>query len=211
MAKTNTKLDDNVIDGQATIDGVEEQFTAAAADPTNQEMELFLPPDASQYRRRLSEHELLAWVAMQANLNSGPDVDTGMRMFAQAAEADSLSDVLIGKVDTTKSAEILDVVVACHNIRFMNSDLKDGCPYFAIVEVRHGQQNEKDTLSVGGWMVIGQLARMHYQSMELPDNSPFRVNQDTPGALPKESFPHYFRIKTKETPEGHMNYLAPAV
>lgn len=211
MAKADNKIREDVVDGEVTGTTIEDQFAAAAADPANQEMEKFLPPDGSQYRRRLDEHELLAWVAMQANLNDGEDVDSGMRMFAQAAMAETLGDVLLGKVETTKGREILDTPVACHSIRFMNGDLAEGCPYFAIVEVRHGKDNEKDTLSLGGWMVIGQLARMHYQSMELPADSPMLVNADTPGALPKESFPHFFKIKQKETPKGHMNYLAPAV
>lgn len=211
MARKENTVTADVVEGQATPVDIEAQFEAAAADPANQELEKFTAPDGSQYRRRLSEHELLAFVAMQANHNDGDDTDTGLRMFAQAANADTLSDVLLGKVDTTKGREILDTVVACHSIKFMNGDQVDGCPYFAILEVTHGAKNDKDVISLGGWMAMGQLARMLYQSVELPDNSAYLSSADDPEALPKESFPHYFRIKQKETPKGHMNFLAPAV
>lgn len=211
MTKVKTQDETPTVQGEAVTDPIEAAFAKAAQNPANQEMEKFVAPDGSQYRRRLSEHELLKWVEMQAKMNDGPDVDAGMRMFAQAALADALSDVLIAKADTTKGKEILDVAIACHSIKFMMGDQPDGCPYYAILEVRHGGNNDKDVLSVGGWMVMGQLARMHYQSMELPPDSVYLTAAEAPGALPKESFPHYFKIKQKETPSGHMNYLAPAV
>lgn len=210
MSKT-AKQALGIQDQKETIVEAEAEFVAAAADPANQELEVFAAPDGSTYRRRLVDHELMAWVAMQANLNSGDDSDSGMRMFAQIAAMDTLSDVIAGKVETTKSKEILNTIMACHSIKFMVGNTEDGCPYFAICDVTYGQANTKDTLSIGGWYAIAQLARLHYESADFTPGSQYLVNADAPGALPKASFPHYFQIKQKPTPKGHMNYLAPAI
>ncbi len=194
----------DAVDGEAT-----EIPTVTPVD--EQELALFAPPNPSQWRRKLNEHELLAWVAMQANMRDESNEAVGLSMFAQVAMADTIEEVLGGKVETTKSREILDTVVACHSIKFINSDKDDGCPYFGIVDVRHGPTNESETLSLGGWMAVAQLAQLHYRTVELPADSTYLVPENAPGAIAKESYPHYFKIKQKPTPKGHMNYLAPAL
>lgn len=211
MSSKSTKQALGIQDQTETIIDAESEFVAAATDPANQEMEKFVAPDGSTFRRKLVDHELMAWVAMQANMNSGDDADAGMRMFAQIAEMDSLSDVLAGRVETVKSREILNTIMACHGIKFMAGNTEDGCPYFAICDVVYGPDNKKDTISIGGWYAIAQLARLHYQSADFEPGSQYLVSADTPNAQPKESFPHYFQVKQKATPKGHMNYLAPAI
>lgn len=211
MSKASTKAALGIKEETVDAEVVETAFAAAAADPANQEIEVFRAPDESGFRRGLIGHELMAWVAMQASHNSGEDVDTGMRMFEQVASAATLSEALAGKVETVKSKEILDTALACDSIKFMMGDQQDGCPYFAILDVRYGPQGTRESISIGGWMAIGQLARAHYQSADLPADSQYRCAADTPGAWAPESYPHYFKIKQKPTPNGHMNYLAPAV
>jgi hypothetical protein len=186
----------------------EEQTVNPAGD---QEMEVFAAPVESQWRRPLKEHELLAWIAAQANMGEGDDLATGLSMMAEVAAAATLEESISGQVETTKSREILDTLIECHGIKFIKSTEKDGCPYFAICDVRISNTGERDTLNIGGWRAVGQLGRMHYQSMELTEDSPFLVAPGTAGAWAKESFPHYFKVKQKPTSSGHMNYLAPAM
>lgn len=183
----------------------------AVPDADEQQLEQFIAPVDGQWRRGLSEHEMLAWISMQANMGDGDSEAVGLSMMAQVVGAATLEDAISGRVDTTKSREILDTIVECNWIKFIKSDKEDGCPYFAILDVRTTTNNEQETISLGGWMAVGQAGRMLYQSLELPADSPFLVPKGTPGAWPREPFPHYFKVKQKPTPKGHMNYLAPAM
>lgn len=193
------------------LGGDEEIPEWATADPADQQMEQFVAPVETQWRRKLDEHELNAWIAMQANMGDGDSEAVGLSMFAQVVSAQTLDEVIAGKVDTTKSREILDTIVECNWIKFIKSDKEDGCPYFAILDVRTTNNNQQETISLGGWMAVGQCGRMLYQALELPPDSPFLVPAGTPGAWAHEPFPHYFKIQQKPTPKGHMNYIAPAM
>jgi len=172
-----------------------------------QELAVFVAPDTSQYRRKLAEHELMAWLAAQVKHSDQSTEDMWKSVFAQVAEADTVEEILDGKVETVKGREILDTVLECNSIKFTKSTEKDGFPFFAILECRYGPSRQSETLSVGGVMVCAQLAMLHYRSVELPIDSPYRVSADTPGAIARETYPHYFKIKKKETPSGTMNYL----
>lgn len=183
----------------------------ATAQPADQELEKFAAPADAGWRRALSEHELLAWIAMQAKMGDGDDESVGISMLSDVVGAATLEESISGKVETTKSREILDTILECNGIKFIMSDIEEGCPYFAILDVRTTNNNERETISIGGWRAVGQLGRMHYQSADLTADSPYLVPEGTPGAWAKESFPHYFKVKQKETGKGHMNYLAPAM
>lgn len=185
--------------------------TEPVTDPAQQQMEQFVAPVDTQWRRPLSEHDLLAWISMQAKMGDGDDESVGISMLSDVVGAATLEESISGKVETTKSREILDTILECNGIKFIMSDIEEGCPYFAILDVRTTNNNERETISLGGWRAVGQLGRMHYQSADLTPDSPFLVAEGTPGAWAKESFPHYFKIKQKETGKGHMNYLAPAM
>lgn len=175
--------------------------------PADSEMERFVPPAESQWRRPLREHELMAWVAMKARPVNATSEQVGMEIFAQIAAATTVEAVLTGKVETTKGKDILDVAMACDAIKFIPSTEVDGAPFFTVLSVRNSNSGESDVVSLGGWMVLAQCAMMDYLSTELPEDSPYLVPQGTPGALAKDTYPHYFRIKQKDTPSGHMNYL----
>lgn len=193
------------------LEGQQEMPPWAAGEPPVGEMEKYVAPAENQWRRKLDERELMEWVVTQIRAAGNDSADIGRSIFAQIAALDSLDEVLGGSVETIKGRETLDTILECYSIKFMMGDQKDGCPYFSILDVRDSKTNERQTMSVGGWMVLAQLARMHYQSADLTPDSPYLVDPETPGALAKESFPHYFKIKQKETPNGKMNYLAPAM
>lgn len=191
--------------------GQQEMPPWATGEPPAGDMEKYVAPAENQWRRKLNEMELMEWVVAQVAMSNRDSADIGKSIFAQIAALDSLDEVLSGSVETTKGREILDTILECYSIKFMQGDQADGCPYFAICDVRDSKTNERTTLSVGGWMVLAQLARMHYQSADLTPDSPYLTDPETPGAQAKESFPHYFKIRQKQTPNGHMNYLAPAM
>lgn len=210
MAKTDKTATAETVVAEE-IPGQEKFPEWAAAEAGDQEMAKYSPPAANQYRRKLNEFELMEWVKAQVAYSARDAEQIGESIFAQIAAADTLEEVISGKVETTKGREILDTILECTSIKFVMGDQGDGCPYFVICDVRNAKTQEREMLSVGGWMVLAQMARMHYQSVELTEDSPYLADPDAPGASAKESFPHYFKIKQKPTPNGHMNYLAPAM
>jgi len=208
----NTKAKDAM--GNAAGAGADEAApweTPEVTPAADQEMEKFVAPNPMTWRRKLSEHELMAWIAMQAKMGDGDDEAKGMSMLADVVAAESLDDLLSQKVDTVKSREILDTILECNGIKIIMSDIEEGCPYFAVCDVRVSNTGTRETISLGGWRAVGHLGRMLYQAADFTEGSEFLVPEGTPGAWPKETFPFYFRIKQKETAKGHMNYLAPAM
>jgi hypothetical protein len=196
---------------KAKDDVPQEKAPWETADTADQELEVFVAPDTSQYRRKLGEAELIAWVAAQVKGGDQDEQAMWKSIFAQIAEADTVDEILNGKAETVKGKEILDTVLECNSIKFIPSTEAKGFPYFAILDVRYGPNRTQETISVGGVMVVAQLAYLHYRSVELTIDSPYRVAAETPGALAKESFPHYFKIRKKTTPNGEMNYLVGAM
>lgn len=196
---------------KAKEDTPEEKAPWEVADPAEQELEVYTAPDDSQYRRKLSEAELINWVAAQVKGGEKDEQAMWQSIFAQVAEADTVDEILNGKAETVKGKEILDTVLECNSIKFIPSTEAKGFPYFAILDVRYGPNRTQETISVGGVMVVAQLAALHYRSVTLTVDSPYRVAPDAPGAIAKDSFPHYFKIRKKATPNGEMNYLVGAM
>lgn len=182
----------------------------ATRDASESAMAIFVAPAENQYRRKLNEHELLAWIASQVRQADPDDPRMGLEIFAQVAKSGTIEEVLTGKAETTKGREILDVLVECDSMKFIQSTERGGAPFFVVMSVRRTNNGQHEVVTMGGWMLLAQCAQIHYMSTELPENSPFLVHPDTPGALAKESFPHYFKMRQKETASGHMNYLVPA-
>lgn len=205
--KDSMKAKGSKVKGDAT----EEKAPWEVADPAEQELEVFTAPDDSQYRRKLSEAELINWVAAQVKGGEKDEQAMWQSIFAQVAEADTVDEILNGKAETVKGKEILDTVLECNSIKFIPSTEAKGFPYFAILDVRYGPNRTQETISVGGVMVVAQLAALHYRSVLLTVDSPYRVAADAPGAIAKDSFPHYFKIRKKTTPNGEMNYLVGAM
>jgi hypothetical protein len=206
MAKASTKT----VLGDATADGAGEAApweTVEVTPAADQELEQFVAPAANQWRRKLTKVEMLEWVAAQVRHNSADPDAFGESAFEQAVSAETIDELLHGKQETLKGHLTLDVILECHSIKFLPSTEKAGCPYFALIDVRTTSTGAREAMSVGGWMAVAQLARMHYGSVELPADSPFLGEPEGAGSWPREDFPHYFRIRRKTTANGEMNYL----
>lgn len=171
------------------------------------EMALFVAPESNQWRRPLTEAELMNWVATQAQSNSADGGNIGQSIFAQVAAYASIDDMMAGRVDTTKGKDIIGKILEIHGIKFLMGDQPDGCPWYAHLDARVTDTEGRDTISIGGWMVMAQLGRLHYSTVTLPADSQYLVAEGTPGAQEKQTPPFYFRVKEKPTQNGAMKYL----
>lgn len=207
MAKTNTKTD-NVTEGaevSATPAGMPEWATP---DIETQQVEVYVAAAASQFRRKLTGPELLQWVAGQVVSYDGDEEKMGLDIFEQVASMGSADAILSGKVETTKGKEILGIPLVCDAIKFVVSTESAGCPYFAVMDVRRSDNNERLTVTKGGWRLVAQLGALHYASSTLPDGSPYLVAEGMPGALAQETYPHYFKLMENTTNSGNqMSYI----
>lgn len=207
MAKTNTKAD-NVIEGTeapATPAGMPEWATP---DIETQQVAVYLSAAASQHRRKLTGPELLQWVAGQVVSYDGDEEAMGMDIFEQVAGMGSADAILSGKVETTKGKDLLNIPLVCDSIRFVVSTEKAGCPYFAVMDVRRSDNNERLTVTKGGWRLVAQLGALHYMSATLMEDSPYLATEGTPGALAQETYPHYFKLMENTTNSGNqMSYI----
>lgn len=180
----------------------------ATPDIETQQVEVYRPIAQSQWRRKLSGPELLQWVASQVVSYDGDEEAMGLDIFSQIADMGSADEILSGRVETTKGKEILGIPLACEKIRFVMSTEKAGCPYFAVMEVRRSDTNERLTVSKGGWRLVAQLGSLHYMSTDLPEGHEYLAPQGMQGAVEKESYPFFFKLMENDTTSGNkMSYI----
>lgn len=207
MTRSRTKEQQDEQDG-TTIPVVEGVPEWATPDVETQQVEVYVPPSPSQFRRKLTGPELLGWVSQQVVSYDGDEEAMGLDIFSQVAEMTSADAILSGQVETTKGKSLLNIPLVCDRIKFVMSTEAQGCPYFAILDVRRSDTNERLTVSKGGWRFIAQLGGLHYMAAELPQGSPFVVPEGFPGAIAKDTYPFYFKIMETRTGSGNdMSYI----
>lgn len=207
MARTKTDDTPVVLDNQATIDGEIPEW--ATPDPADQQLVASNGPIMGQTRRHLVGAELLQWVAAQISRYEDDDPRMALEIASQIAAASNLDEIL-SDVDTTKGKEILDTILEVNAVKFVMSSEPGGCPYFALLSARDTKTGELHTVSVGGWKLVLQLGQLHYITTRLEPTSEFLVPDGTPDSISPETYPVYFRIRTKptNTPGRSINYLA---
>jgi hypothetical protein len=203
VAKTETKdasaqtADADVIEGQGAFDlpGV------ASADVSG--LIPFVPPAMNQWRRRLREDELLAYIRDQAAGRLADDDPVAiMEMLSGIARATTFEEA-VGGSDTQHGASLTDVTIAVYGIKFLKSGLPKGCPFFVLLDAKRTDTGEAVLVDVGGWKLVGTLGWAHYAARELPEGSPYLVPQGTPGAIEKQTYPFIFRIVKEDTSGGN--------
>jgi hypothetical protein len=207
MARERTKASEVIEGTEVTAEG-QEMPSWATPDIETQQVAVYTSPAKSQFRRKLTGPELLQWVASQVVSYDGDEEAMGLDIFGQIAGMGSADAILSGKVETTKGKEILGVPLVCDLIKFVVSTEQQGCPYFAVMEVRRSDNNERLVVTKGGWRLVAQLGALHYLSTELLEHSPYLVAEGTPGALAIETYPHYFKLMENTTNSGNqMSYI----
>lgn len=208
MTRKETKVADDVMEGQIIADGMPEIPDWATESSDAQAIAMYRPPAESQWRRQLQPHELIEWIAAQIGSYEEDDPRMALEMAAQIVTATTADKVLSGGAETTKGRDILDTPIRCDAIKFVMSTEPKGCPYFAVLSVVNTGSGVDDIVSVGGWRLVLQLGQLHYLSAELPEGSPCLVAEGTPGAIRRETYPHFFKIKQAPTSSGRsVNYL----
>lgn len=207
MAKTKTDDIPQVLNGQLAADSEIPEW--AVADPADQVVATISDQITGQLRRHLGGAELLQWVAAQISRYEDDDPRMALEIASQIAAASNLDEILSDQ-DTTKGKAILDTILEVNAVKFVMSSEPGGCPYFALLSARDTKSGELHTVSVGGWKLVLQLGQLHYITTELEAGSPFLVPDGTPDCIEPETFPVYFRIRTKptNTPGRSINYLA---
>jgi len=208
MAKKTQEQVAEIVEGQEVPSSMEGVPDWAMADLQDSQVELYKPPAAVQTRRALRPDELIAYVASQVNSYEDDDPRMALEIAAQIVNMDTAEKVLSGGAETVKGREITDTALRCDAIKFIMSTEPQGCPYFAILSVAIPSTGKEEVISVGGWRLVLQLGQLHYLSAELPEGSPYLVPEGTPGAMQKETYPHFMKIMKAPTSSGRsMNYL----
>lgn len=165
------------------------------------QVDLYVPPAATQYRRKLTGPELMEWVSRAASGVSGFSETDVRDLFDRAAGAADI-DQLLTDQETTKGRTIPGVILRVERIGFRRGTFEDGCPYYSLMDVVRTDTEAPEKLSLGGWVVAAQAGQLHYLTTELPEGSPFLVSPDDPQAIPRLEFPLYVRIKQRPTAQG---------
>lgn len=209
MAGKKERVVEEPLEGQEVLPGAEEIPSWATAGVAESVVDLYKPPAASQWRRKLRPDELVLWIKDQITKFDDDDPRMWLEMAAQIVEMDTADKVLNGQVETTKGRTIIDRPLRVDAIKFIMSTEQGGFPYFAVLSVANPETSEVDVVSVGGARLVMQLGQLHYLSAELPEGSPFLQAQGTDGAMERETYPHFFKIRSTPTSNGrNMNYLA---
>lgn len=171
-------------------------FGAAPAPDGSGAVELWTP-SPSQWRRRLTQKELLEWLVAHTVSYEEDDPQKMFAMFGRAADATSIEGVLQG-AEVEKGRELPACILAVESMDFNASDQPKGFPFYALLRGKRTDTGDDISVSIGGAVVMGQLAQMHYLCEQLPVGSPFVVPEGTDGALAPDSYPIYLKIKQSE-------------
>lgn len=206
MARTRAQQDDQSDQVAQVIEGQDDNFGAAPAPDDTAAMDVWAPAP-SQWRRRLTPPELLDWLSSHVYRTETDDETAMLEMFGRAVKAETIDQVLTG-AELEKGREMPDCILAIDEIEFTPSDQPKGFPFYARLFGKRTDTGEAVSISVGGAVVMGQLAFMHYLCERLPVGSPFVVPEDSRGSLAPDSYPIYFRIKqTPPNAEGNRTNL----
>lgn len=209
MAGKKDRVVEEALEGQEVLPLTEEVPEWATAGVAESVVDLYRPPAVSQWRRKLHPEELVVWIKDQITKFDDDDPRMWLEIAAQIVVMDTADKVLNGQVETTKGRTIIDRPLKVDAIKFIMSTEPGGFPYFAVLSVANPETGETDVVSVGGARLVLQLGQLHYLSTELPEGSPYLVSQATDGAMERETYPHFFKIKQAPTSNGrNMNYLA---
>lgn len=205
QAQSKTKLNETGADALGDTDSPP---AWAVADADSQQLAEFRGVASSQWRRKLTGPELLRYVAEEARKMEGrEDEAMVLEIAAQIATSSTLEDVLSG-AETIKGREILDTILAIEAIKFTESEFKEGCPYFAVCRGRDTKTGTMETITIGGWRAVLQLAWMHYSATELMHDSPYLASAEDPDAIERQTYPFHFKMQTVDTRAGRtMNKL----
>lgn len=203
MANTKTKTEDAMPEWAQPLEGQGEFDIPGVAPADFGSLMTITPPSANQWRRRLREDELLAYIRDQAAGRLADDDPAAvMEMLSGIARATTFEEA-VGGSDTQHGATLTDVTIAVWGIKFLKSGLPKGCPFFCLLDAKRTDTGEAVLVDVGGWKLVGTLGWAHYASRDLPEGSPFLVPQGTPGAIEKQTYPFIFRIVKEETSSGN--------
>lgn len=193
MARTRTGSPEETEVMAEVVEDQDTNFGAAPAPDGTAEIEVW-QASPSQWRRRLTEAELLEWLSRHVGASEEDDEAKMLAMFGRAAAAETIDALLTG-ASIEKGRELPDCILAVDAIDFTVSDKEEGFPFYAILRGKRTDTGDAITVSIGGAVVMGQLTQMHYLCEQLPAGSPFVVPEGTPGALAPDSYPVYLRIK----------------
>lgn len=208
MAQKKTAEALGIVEGQEA-DGTTESAPWEVIGEAASQVEVYQGPAPSQWRRKLTGPELLLYVKSLVRMDEDGEEVVGLEIFDRIAQAGTVDEILGGGTTTTKLAGIEGIGLECRDIRFMPSD-KPGCPYFAVCDVRRTDTGERDTVSLGGWKVIAQLASIHYLATELSIGSPYVTTEDARDARQRDPLPAFFKVEVTEQRDGNtMNHLVP--
>lgn len=202
MAKAGAREVGNPHAASEVVEG-QEVFDLPGVTPEGEQtMVPFVAPAASQWRRRLREDEILAYIKDQVSGGLAEDDPAAvMEMLGSIARATTFDEAISNEA-TTKGREILDTVLAVWGFKFLKSQHEKGCPFFVLADAKNTKTGETELVNLGGWKVVATCAWAHYAARDLPEGSPFLVQQGTPGAIEKHEYPFYFKIRKEKTSAG---------
>lgn len=202
MASNKTATVDQTAEAEQQIAG-QGEFPLPGVTPAEDAAIMpFTPPAMSQYRRRLTENELMLYIRDQvAGRMADDDPVAIMEMLSGIARATTFEEA-IGGGDVAQGATLLNTVLTVWGIKFLKSTQPKGCPYFCLLDAKRSDTGEAVLVSVGGWKVVGTMAWAHYAARDLPEGSPWLVPQGTPGAIEKQTYPFIFKVTQEETSAG---------
>lgn len=203
MANTKPKPETEMPEWAKPLEGQEEIPLNTPATTDIGALMAITPPAANQWRRKLREDELLAYIRDQAAGRLADDDPAAvMEMLSGIVRATTFEEA-VGGTETSHGATLTDVTIAVWGIKFLKSGLPKGCPFFCLLDAKRTDTGEAVLVDVGGWKLVGTMGWAHYASRDLPEGSPYLVPQGTPGAIEKVTYPLIFRIVKEETSSGN--------
>jgi hypothetical protein len=99
---------------------------------------------------------LVAWLTHKADQQEGNEAQVMERIIAEMLRSESPDEVLTEKMPI-HGKEFLDKTFLLHSIEVREGEFEEGSPFYAIMNVTLGGEDEPRVISCGGWRVLAQL------------------------------------------------------
>jgi hypothetical protein len=152
---------DDVAPGDVKVDDfpVTHAGVPPVTDPAEQQIQPLAAPQGSVVPEGGAMNFVLNYLANKAQSTEDEDAVIAEAIATRILNADSLDEVL-DPLGTLKSDDLLNKPLMVYGFRVLHSDIDDGYPYYALLDVQAGGGEPHKVVSIGGTTVLIQLVKL---------------------------------------------------
>lgn len=155
MAKASSKPTEDQGDAPAWAVSQEDMTVAKAA--TDADVQAYTVPSTGEViPMGPASMALIEWCASMVTEDDNSTAAAMEAMIAAVMNSDTPDEVLAERM-TVPVEKVLGIPVQINGVRMAHTDMADGFPFYALLDVQYGQGMRPHVISIGAFKVMAQL------------------------------------------------------